>query len=371
MGIRHRVKSTVLSEDVRRHYIGPLMKGGSCKTTDVARILKLDKEKVDRITNGAVTRTQPIKGSAAMVFDATFDRADVAHFDVIRAAHLIVDQLRNMRAEGARADYIVNAIETGRSLLALQSSSVSGPAAAVLDSLDAVLTFSSVLCDWGPKRPQQRLRDAKSHVVKAIETHRQFRREDDLYVSDFFLPTDYQNLMFIAAELDERTTRLDFDDERNPRTESYVILEQLEKWGAINELHEYGRETRSSRCAWNLATLFGLRANKPATEKAGDKAAAEEALLLCLQIQQPGPDEDLSVPEIKTGPRDIPYLREAYERALKRYRAEKEAEEEGGVEDRKTGKAVQALYAIITPLTGAAITVLLFVSELFAKPVPG
>jgi hypothetical protein len=347
------------------------MKGGSLKTTDIARILKLDKDKVDRIAQGAVTRTKPIKGSAAIVFDTTFDRADVAHFDIIRAAYLIVDQLRNMRAEGARADHIVNTIEIGRSLLALRSTSVSGPAAAVLDSLDAVLTFSGVLCDWGPKRPHQTLRDAKSLVVKAIETHRQSRREDDRYVSDFFLPTDYQNLMFIAAELDERTTGLGFDDERNPRTESYAILEQLEKWGAINELLEYGRQTRSPRCAWNLATIFGLRANRPVTEKVGDSAAAEEALLLCLQIQQPGPDADLRVPEMETGPRNIPYLREAYERALKRYRAEKKAEEECQVENWKTGKAVQALYAIVTPLTGAAITLLLLVSELFAKPIPG
>ena len=131
MGIRHRVKWTVLSEDVRRHRAAHERRQpqhhGCCPDANLA------KDKVDRIDRGVVTRTQPIKGSAAIVFDTTFDRSVVAHFDVIRAAYLMVDQLRNMRAEGARPDYIVNTIETGRSLLALHRSSVCGPAAAVLE----------------------------------------------------------------------------------------------------------------------------------------------------------------------------------------------------------------------------------------------
>jgi hypothetical protein len=348
------------------------MKGGSLKLGDVARMLNLDKDKVDRIARGAVTRTQPIKGSAAIVFDSTFDNTSLPHFNIIREAHLIVDQLRNMRADGARPDYIVNTIETGRSHCAIHRSSASGPAAAVLDSLDAVLKFSSVLCGWRPKnsgQPLSELREAKALVIKAIEGHRASKRQEDHDVGAFFLPTDYQNLLFLGSEIDERTTGLDFDDERNPRTETLTILQQLEKWGAIKELQDYARDAKSSRCAWNLATHFGLRAHKPATEKAGDKAATEEALLLCLQIQEPGPGEDLHVPEMEKGPRDISYLREAHERALKRYRDERKAKEEGDVDE--SGKVVHAIYAILAPVTGAAITVLMFVSELLAKPVPG
>jgi hypothetical protein len=211
------------------------------------------------------------------------------------------------------------------------------------------------------------MQNAKTLVIKAIETHRASRREDDRHVATFFLPMDYQNLMFVAAEIDERTSGFEFDDERNPRTETLALLQRLEKWGAIKELHEYAWVNKSPRGAWNLASLFGLRAHNPATIRAGDEQATEEALLLGLRIQEPGPGEDLHVPEMEKGSRDVPYLREAYDRALKRYRAEKEAKEEGVMEEKSAGKVVHAIYAILAPVAVAAITILMFISELPAK----
>jgi hypothetical protein len=64
------------------------------------------------------------------VFDKTFDRK-MPHFEIIRGAYLLVHQLRDMRADRVRPDYIVNTIETGKSFCAAHRSSLTGPAAAV------------------------------------------------------------------------------------------------------------------------------------------------------------------------------------------------------------------------------------------------
>jgi hypothetical protein len=373
MRAKHRVKWTVPSQDVREHYVNPLLNSRSLKIGHIARLFRVGKDKMDRISRGTVNRTHAVRGGAPIRFDKTFDRT-LPHFEIIRGAYLIIDQLRNMRADVVRPDYIVNTIETGKSFLALHRSSASGPAAAVLDSLAAVLKFSGVLCGWRPKnaaQPLSEMRDAKGLVMKAIEGYRAFTREEDRHVASFFLPTDYQNLFFLAAELDERTTGIDFDEDSNPHTETLAVLQQLEEWGAVKELQDYAQANGSLRAAWNLATVFGLRAHNPVIARAGDSEATEEALLLALRIQKPGPGEDLHVPEMGKGPRDISYLREAYERTLKRYRDEIKAKEEGDAKEENVSNVIHAIYAILAPVTGAGIALLLLVAELLAKPVPG
>jgi hypothetical protein len=112
MGIKRRAQWTVFSDDVRAYYIRPLLKYGSQSLGRVARLFRVEEDKVRRISNGDVARTQAIKGSAAIVFDKTFPRT-LPDFHIVRTAFLIMDQLRNMRADRTiREDYVVTTRRT-------------------------------------------------------------------------------------------------------------------------------------------------------------------------------------------------------------------------------------------------------------------
>jgi F0F1-type ATP synthase assembly protein I len=91
---------------------------------------------------------------------------------------------------------------------------------------------------------------------------------------------------------------------------------------------------------------------------------------------------------MRKGPHEIPYLKESYERAWKRYlkemkreeaekaRKRKEAERQRKGTKREEGqnrtKVAALVYAVVVPMMGAAIGLLAFVTEVLAtKPVPG
>jgi hypothetical protein len=383
MGIKRRMQWTVFSDDIRAYYIRPLLKHGSQSLGRVARLFRVEEDKIRRISNGDVTRTQAIKGSASKVFEKTFPRT-LPNFHIIRIAVLIMDQLRNMRADNAvREDYIVTTIELGMSHYAVHHRSVTGLAAAVLESMRAVLTFTAAIYKWGCEDSDEKAREmrkAKVIIEEAIEMYRHLTSEEDRHYAKIFLARDYQNLMFVGSEIDELDNpTIEFDDERNPKTMTRAIMNQLSKSGAIEELRKYVMECRSLRGSFNLANYHGV------TNK---ELAAEEDLLLCLRIQRPTWPEDLQVPEMRKGPHEIPYLKESYERAWKRYlkemkreeaekaRKRKEAERQRKGTKREEGrnrtKVAALVYAVVVPMMGAAIGLLAFVTEVLAtKPVPG
>jgi hypothetical protein len=361
-----RLKWTVRSENVRT-LLGPMAKHGTYRTAEISGMFRekgvlADERTLERALQGEVSRTHPIPGAAAVAFDETFDKQTPDHF-IVRTAFISIDILRNMRADNARRDYIVAAIECAESFCKANRPSASGQGAAALDSLLAVAKFSRLHCKWhGRHQELPLLKEAKELLMRSIEASRAINHHISGRHVDLLLVPDYENLLFVASEIDEHESKRPFNANDNPHKTTREVLQQLKAWGAIEAMYQYAKENKCLRAAYNLAECHGLT---------GASSDAEAAFLLCFSIQPPEANGHLQLPETTQQPKDIPYLREAYEQALKTYR---EARAKGR-EKNKVRKTVKKLslseYAILAFAMTTGVSFILFATELLAKPLPG
>ena len=348
-------RRTIPTETVRRQ-LQPLLNVGFF-ASELSKMLgtagkRPDPKTLDRAFTGETENTHRVAGATTVQFDNLVD-GKIPGYNVARVSHHLHALMASARREN-RIDDLVTIIEASESHVAENRNIVNGFASATLDLLDGVSKCSRVMSSWNTKSDDHKLtllQQARGGFLQCVEVSRSLVRNADnrSYIELVLVPA-YENLLFVSEEIDEQVNKIAFNNPDNPRTVSREAASKLVEWGALEALREYASRFGCLVVAYNLADFAALVS----------KNEAVKAFLLCFQLKSPDKEGNWILPEMTENPRNVSYLSEAYEEALKAWKAQ--SKQQGGHETLQSFIGTVLAHGI-----GVGIALVLGIAELAAK----